>query len=263
MSSNSLRAFELLRRVRDFMGGIFSRGFSHDQSLRYELSSAEHFIEMNFESLFAEIETAKNKGERWPGRDELEVDGFYGGSHQAWMELAKHVEEKTCLEIGPGPCGALVCWWWVKDRIFIDPLIDEYKRLSLGRFKKTWYTDDLNLLAQAAEDLIPDLVGAVDGAIICRNALDHCADPMSVLKNISAYAKPGCYLLLWTDLWHLTGHDAGHRDITKDREGFQESIKHLGFDILYSFDSVRQDGSTIEYGCRARKINFGRSANIE
>lgn len=243
-----------LRRLRDSME-LQGRFFSHSRAQEYELRDAEHFIESNFDTLYAEIETAKAKGERWPGREELEVNGFYGGSHQTWMELAAYVEGKTCLEIGPGPCGALVAWWWVKRRIFIDPLIEEYKRISLERFKRTWYTDDLKLYNQSAEDLIPYLVGAVDGAIVCRNALDHCADPMSVLKNIAAYAKPGCYLLLWTDLWHLYGHDAGHRDITKDRDGFQKSIRALGFEILYSLDGVRHDGSTIEYGCRARRMD--------
>ena len=120
-------------------------------------------------------------------------------------------------------------------------------------YKRTWYNDDLELYAHPAEDLISELVGAIDGAIMCRNTLDHCADPMRVLENIAAYAKPGCYLLLWTDLWHLHGHDEGHRNITTDKEGFKKSIRDLGFEILYSFDGVRQDGSTIEYGCRARK----------
>lgn len=93
------------------------RRFSfHRRAQKYELSSSEHFIERNFEVLYAEIETAKAKGERSPGIGELETNGFYSGSQQIWMELASYVEGKTCLEIGPGPCGALVGWWWVKTR---------------------------------------------------------------------------------------------------------------------------------------------------
>lgn len=240
------------RRLGNSMG--LGRRFDHRRAQEYELRHSERFYRGNFENLYAEIEAAKANEERWPGRGELEVNGFYGGSQQTWRELAAHVEGKTCLEIGPGPCGALVAWWWVKRRIFIDPLIEEYKRISLEHFKRTWYTDDLELYAQPAEDSIPELVGAIDGAIICRNTLDHCADPMRVLENIGAYAKPGCYLLLWTDLWHLHGSGEGHRNITKDKEGFEKSIRELGFEILYSFDGVRQDGSTIEYGCRARKV---------
>jgi len=228
--------------------------FDHNRAQEIELIWSEQWIKKNFETLYAEIEFHKLNGDRWPGREELNINGFYGGSQQVWMDMATYIEGKTCLEIGPGPCGALAGWWWIQNRIFIDPLIREYKRISLDIFKRTWYTDDIILYAQPAENLIRELLGKLDGVIICRNALDHCADPMLVLENIAAYANPGCYLLLWTDLWHLTGHDEGHRNISKDKIGFENLLKRLGFEILYSFDNMRQDGSTIEYGCRARKV---------
>lgn len=229
------------------------RPFDHRRAQEYEIEFGERLIKENFENLWAEIEATKAQGDWWPGHGELEINGFYAGQSKQWRELAAHVEGKTCLEIGPGPLAALVAWWWVRRRIFIDPLTEEYKRISLKHFKRTWYTDDLELCAQPAEDLIPELLGAIDGAIICRNVLDHRADPMLVLENVAAYAAPGCYLLLWTDLWHLRGHDEGHRNITKDNEGFEKRIRDLGFEILYSFDGVRQDSSTIDYGYRARK----------
>jgi SAM-dependent methyltransferase len=245
--------FELMRRILFRYTGL-DMPFNHKRAQEYEIKSSENSIKNNFEWWYAWAETVKSKRERSPGIDEMGVDGFYGGSEEVWAEVAAHVEGRTCLEIGPGPCGNLAGWWWAKRRIFIDPLIDEYKRISLKYFNKTLYTDEMELYARCAEDFIPELEGTVDGVIICRNALDHCKDPTLVLKNIAAYAKPGCYLLLWTDLWHLRGHDVGHSNITKDKEGFEKNIMDLGFEILYTFDGVRQDGSTIEYGCRARKV---------
>ena len=228
--------------------------FDHKKAQQYEIGSARNTLIKNFKKWYSKIESVKANKEMWPGFGELKVNGFYGDSQETWMEFAKYIEGKTCLEIGPGPCGSLASRWWVKRRILIDPLIEEYNRITLELFQKSIYTEDMELYAQPAEKLIPSLVGIVDGAIICRNALDHLSDPMLVLKNIAAYAKSGCYLLLWTDLWHLGSRDAGHRNITEDKEGFKKNIMDLGFEILYSFDGVRQDGSTIEYGCRARKI---------
>ena len=123
--------------------------------------------------------------------------------------------------------------------------------MSLRLFGKTWYTDDIELHPLPGEHLIDELNCQIDGAIICRNVLDHCDKPMKVLENIAAYAKPGCYLLLWTDLWHLRGHDEGHSNITLDRNAFEQHISSLGFEILYSFEDGQRH--TINYGCHARK----------
>ena len=75
---------------------------------------------------------------------------------------------------------------------------------------------------------------------------------MQVLENIARYAAPGCYLLLWTDLYHPGGHDEGHRDITRDPAKFTRKLCELGFTIEYA--TPKKDGrNTIHYGCRARK----------
>lgn len=249
MKENSA-IYQLLQRFTSAMG---LERFDHRRAQKYELRFSENWIKENFESLYARLKEAKAQGERWPGPLELVVKEFFAGCLRDWGEFAALVEGKTCLEIGGGPCGALAIWWWIKRRIIVDPLVQQYKQISLQLFERSWYTDDLELYAQPAERFIPELSSAIDGAVICRNMLGHSERPMLVLENIAAYAKPGCYLLLWTDLWHLKGHNEGHRNITKDRKGFERKIKDLGFEILYSFNGARQDGSTIDYGCRARK----------
>jgi len=207
----------------------------------------------NGAELFTRIKTARMRNEWWPGPMDLAVKEFFAGSREEWERFAAQIRHKTCLEIGAGPCGALAIWWWVKRRIVVDPLVQEYKRIAQQLFKSTWYSDDMELFAQPAERFIPELSGRISGVIICRNMLDHSESPMTILKNVAEYAGPGCYLLLWTDLWHLKGHSKGHRNITRDARAFEKKIMESGFDILHAFDSVRPDGSTIEYGCRARK----------
>ncbi len=98
---------------------------------------------------------------------------------------------------------------------------------------------------------MPELENQIDGVIVCRNTLDHGEYPYKVLDNIGKYAKRGCYLLLWTDLYHTGGHDAGHRNITNDRDAFRDYIVKLGFRIIRGFAKTGRD--TINYGCTAIK----------
>ena len=242
------RFLEILRR---FASSIGIKDFNWSEAQEYELRNSQCWLKENFESLFPMIEAARQRSELWPGPLDLVVKEFFAARREEWMEFATYIKDKTCLEVGAGPCGALAIWWWVKRRIIVDPLIAEYKRISLELFERTWYTDDIELYAQPAERFIAELSNRIDGAIICRNTLDHCEKPMLVFRNMAAYAKAGCHLLLWTDLWHLKGHNEGHRNITKDKEAFERKVRDLGFEILYSFEDVQRP--TINYGCHARK----------
>jgi hypothetical protein len=108
--------------------------------------------------------------------------------------------------------------------------------------------------ALPGEETVPELVGAVDGCIVCRNALDHTDDPLMVLNNIADYAAPGCYFLFWTDLWHLAGLDEGHRNITKSIAVMDRLMDGLGFELLKRGATVRSEAEGyIEYGRLARK----------
>ena len=120
---------------------------------------------------------------------------------------------------------------------------------------QTLFTEDIACHSTPAETLLAQYVGQIDGAIISRNALDHCEDPLMILANISSYAATGCYLLLWTDIWHLAGLDEGHHNITRSSEAMTALLKGFGFAVLQPSRSVRGENSGyIEFGAVARKF---------
>ena len=178
------------------------------------------------------------------------LTNFFKNNYQ-WNEFVKHIENKTCIEIGSGPAGALIKWCWTKKRIIIDPLVSEYKRLSIKKFGKSLFTEDMILYSQNAEMYIPHLRNKIDGVIVCRNVLDHCENPIKMFENMAKYAKNGCYLLLWSDIYHKKGHNEGHTNITKSKAKFENLIKKSDFKIQYKFSLGKRN--TINYGCVAIK----------
>ena len=224
-------------------------GFDHAAAQRYELSHARRAIEADFPKLLSRIDSASKSGSLWMSHD----DQFFAGDQALFDAVVERARDRRCLEVGCGPFGYLAPCRWLKERVFIDPLIDEYRSAQLRVTGHTLFTPDVETHACSAETPIPTLFNAVDGLIVCRNAIDHCEDPFSVLANISAYAAPGCYFLFWTDIWHLDGPDAGHRNITKSAAFMDMAIHGLGFRILRPSDLVRPPGECIEYGCVAVK----------
>ena len=96
------------------------------------------------------------------------------------------------------------------------------------------------------------IYSAVDGAIFCRNMLDHTPHWRAVLDNISAYACTGSKLLLWTDLDHRGDADEGHYDISSDVGRFANHIRELGFRIVREYsDAGRHE---LNWGCFAEKL---------
>jgi hypothetical protein len=165
----------------------------------------------------------------------------------------EHVRERTNLEIGSGPFGYLAPCYWMKRRIVIDPLIDKYRTYQLTHFGKTFWTAEIETHAVPAEQLVESLRGAVDGCIVSRNALDHMDDPLAALEAIGSYAASGCYLMLWSDIWHRDGGDIGHRNITKSPAALDKMLDGLGFAIVQNGANVRNSDECIEYSRLARK----------
>jgi hypothetical protein len=223
---------------------LYNKMFNHQTAKKYELRYAKEWTEENFERLYPEITNQAIQKDFSPS------DFFH--DKKKWAAFSHHITGKTVLEIGSGPAGAIIRWYWCKKRVIIDPLIDDYKKISLQMFHKTWSTDDIILYARNAEDFINDLDNTIDGAIVCRNALDHCEQPYTILNNISKYATKGCQLLLWTDLYHPEGHDEGHTNITDSKKEFIRNIKTLGFTIHQEFSDTTRP--TLNYGCIGSKI---------
>lgn len=237
--------------LKHLMASLVAGPLQWEKAQQFELRHSRRWLKDNFAPLWSQIEDARRSGRYWSGPMDLMRSDFFQGSETDWLEFASFIENRSCLEIGAGPCGALAIWWWVKRRVIIDPLILMYLAISLEMFNRSWYTDEIELIGTPAEQVEPRLLGTIDGAIICRNTLDHCADPGQVLRNIAQYASRGSLLLLWTDLWHTGGRDQGHRNITRDRSSFLTQISELGYHILRDFSDP--DRSTVNFGCIAEK----------
>ena len=101
----------------------------------------------------------------------MEDGGFFVNEKDNWERFAEYLTDKVCLEIGSGPEGSLSRWWWVKERIIIEPLVERFKKKQLENYNKTWFADDIKLHARCAEEFIPELSNAIDGVILCINVI--------------------------------------------------------------------------------------------
>lgn len=224
-------------------------GFDHSKAQVFELDHNAQTIESDFARVYAEAAENEAVGGLWQSAS----DQWFQGDESLFQQFVEHVRERKVLEIGPGPFGHIAPCYWMKDRAVIEPLVDRYRELQIKAAGETFFTDKIKAYAQPAEVVIDELIGAVDGAIICRNALDHCEDPLAVLYNLGKYAAPGAWLLLWTDIWHLEGHDDGHQSITKSPEVFETFLRAVGFEVVKRGAQVRDGRGYIEYGCIAKR----------
>jgi hypothetical protein len=226
-----------------------SIGFDHGAAQKYEFNHNRRTIKQSFARVYAQFETEKAAGGLWQSAD----DQWFLGDVGLFNSFVEHVRNRKGLEVGSGPFGYIAPCYWIKDRVIIEPLIDRYREAQLNLTGKTFFSDEIKGYSSPAEQVIPELVGKVDGFIACRNALDHCEDPMTILLNLSDYAAPGCWLLLWTDLWHLAGLDAGHHNITKTQRAMDAYLNGLGFDVVKRGETIRDPAEYVEYGIIARK----------
>lgn len=220
-----------------------------EKAQNYELNYATKVINEDFKSIYLKWLDCKNQGSLWQD----EHNQWFQGDKESWNQFVEWVKDKKCLEIGSGPFGFLAPCHWIKDRVIIEPLVDEYRRIQLS-LGGTFFTPDIKTYNQKAETIIEDLVGKVNGFIVCRNALDHCESPMIVLHNITKYATKGCYFLLWTDIWHKDGVDEGHSNITTSTEELDKMMLNYEFSIIKYGARIRNPEHFIEYGRLFKKV---------
>ena len=236
---------QIVRRAWTTLAG----GFDHRAAQQYETRSARGTVNRDFARIYAAWENERSAGGMWQSPD----DQWFLGNRELWTAFVEHVRDRTSLEIGSGPFGYLAACYWMKRRIVIDPLIDEYRDYQIKRFGKTFWTSDIETHAVSAEQIVEALRGAIDGCIVSRNALDHMEDPLAALAAIGEYAASGCYLLLWSDIWHRDGGDVGHRNITRNPAVLDKLLGGLGFEIVQNGASLRNPDEYVEYGRLARK----------
>ncbi len=171
---------------------------------------------------------------------------FFHNDVSAYGDFLASLTGKTVLEVGCGPCPIVGHWDAPARVILIEPLLDAYaSRIDLTR--------PVEKHAARAEDVLPTLAGQIDGAIVCRNCLDHTADPWLILRLLLAAAAPGCRLLFWCDYQHAAP-DEGHRSWAESYEDIAATIISAGFAIDYEV-SIRPVPAThtLDWGCVATK----------
>lgn len=224
--------------------------FDHERAQEYELNHAQGTINESYVGLWEEIRARRQTGHLWHTAD----DEFFHGNAALFQEFVEYIRTRKCMEIGSGPYGFLAPADWIENRIIIDPLVEHYREHQIKLNGHTFFDHTIIRHAAPAETILPQYVGQIDGAIISRNALDHCNDPIAVLANMADYAASRCFLLLWTDIWHTDGLDEGHRNITRSAAAMAALLDGLGFNVIQPTSSVRHgDPSYIEYGVVARK----------
>lgn len=228
--------------------------FNHKLAQKGEFDYWKDFVgrDQALHRLLSSSDWKKGRNFQYPPFTDSRMKYFFR-DFSSFQEFCRRIENKQCMEIGSGAVGDLTLMPWIKKRIVIDPLLDQYRELQLEKFGRTLFSEDIEAYSRKAELFIPHLEHAVDGAIFCINTLDHCQDPWLVIDNIARYAVQGCALLLWTDLWHVSGLNKEHRNITKDKGMLEGSLTQRGFQIQQSFSGTREDHSTIDYGCIAIK----------
>ena len=225
----------------------FPEDWDHANAQRYEIEHARQTILAAFPQNYAQWETQSPNFLYFNANDQ-----WFCGDAALFDQFRNHIDDKSCLEIGSGPFGHLGQSKALCRRVIIDPLIDAYRDIELREFGKTFFTPDIETHACAAETKVNSVVGAINGLIVCRNCLDHCDDPLTVLANIAEYAAPDCWFFLWTDIWHRE-IDAGHKNITRSAVVMRALLGGFGFEIIREGRPIRDPADYLEFGCIARK----------
>jgi hypothetical protein len=220
-------------------------------SQEYEWSATTQFMSTAaFKELATEAVTNENLKISNGFAPELTLKEFFGGSEVSWRQFTSHIEGKRCLEIGSCTSSILSSWDTASDRIVIEPLAERVSKWQMENLGFSLY-EGLTTHSIGADEYLPALKNQIDGAIYCRNCIDHSPNWMFILSNISSYAAPGCKLLLWNDIYHVNGTDSGHYDLTQDPAAMKRLIHALGFDIIREY--IDQEREDLNWGCYASK----------
>ena len=100
---------------------------------------------------------------------------------------------KAVLDIGCGPCGSLEWATAVRQRVGLDPLADDYRKLA----------NDVQAMAycSAPSEAIPYPDGHFD-CVSTFNSLDHVDDVTATIGEIKRVTRPGGRLLLIVEIGH-------------------------------------------------------------
>lgn len=225
---------------------------------KYEMRYAMEWMKGNVPDILKELRVKRLFNSTAKGCPNY-IREFFEGSVDLWREFCGHIKDKNSIEICSGPVGALSIWkeWMNGPIVIIDPLAEDYNNYQMLQFGESVFDEaGIILKSHRAEEMVDAFTGWADGCIVIRNSLDHCLDPKKVIENVGKYARSGCYLLFWSEIWHTKGADEGHRDVTRDPSEIEDWIKEAGFRIIREVPRVipkELDLGIVEYGCFAVK----------
>ena len=135
----------------------------------------------------------------WRRRREHQGDLEDGAEHYAYYFLehwglpAEFFAGKRMLDVGCGPRGSLEWATQAAERVGLDPLADEYRKLHRRRHAMDYVAGDAERMPFADGQF--DVISSI-------NSLDHVDDLDAALSEIARVAAPGGTLLLLSDLGH-------------------------------------------------------------
>ena len=109
---------------------------------------------------------------------------------------------KALLDIGCGPCGSLEWAANARERVGLDPLANDYRRLAHDDQKMTY--------CAAPSEAIPFPDGHFD-CVSAFNCLDHVDDIEATVREIKRVTAPGGRLLLIVETGHAPTPTEPHR----------------------------------------------------
>jgi 2-polyprenyl-3-methyl-5-hydroxy-6-metoxy-1,4-benzoquinol methylase len=220
-------------------------GYTYEGSQKHELNIELQYMMKHHVDEYNDYLSRKNGINNEFEKILTRWDQGHRMTSECYSIFARHIIGKSSLDIG---CG---CYPYSMDalnvsvRYAIDPLADVYRQFQRIIAGGSFF-DDFIIYNQPAETKIEDL--KITGYILSRNMLDHAEDPLAILDNISEYAHSGCYLLLWTDIWHIAPTSSAHRSITRSVSGMDKTLKGCGFRKISAHPLIRNPKDAIEYG---------------
>lgn len=182
---------------------------------------------------------------RHPESPGVDIIGeFFNDDYTLYDQFGKDMRGKTVVEVGCGP-NPIISSFPAAKHIYIEPLMAKYKEYI--KLPETGI-----IMSVPVEEA--GLIAVADGAVVSRNCIDHSETPLAALDAILKIAKPGAYLLFWSDLWHYPEPDEGHRNVTQQPEEIRQRVLDAGYEILRPVN-VRQHPLNVSWGCFARRLS--------
>ncbi|QWD91094.1 hypothetical protein [Polynucleobacter sp. MWH-Braz-FAM2G] len=216
----------------------------------YELRATLEFMDSDFFRARAQEIHSGQRNASVGFFDDILLKEFFDGKETYFKEFIAHITNRACLDIGPCVATPLKSWDVTNEKFVIEPLFDTINNWQIENYGFSLY-EGIKCYPIPAENRIEELVGKIDGVIYCRNCIDHTPHWPFILSNISHYAKSGCKLMLWNDLFHGEGVDDGHYNITEAPENFSQLIEALGFHVVREFRDFNR--LSVNWGCFAEK----------